>query len=437
MPPFRYECILQVAVALVACTPDLLLSQERLRSVAQVQLDATLAAAEQSINEASLPQDREVLADIRRRLDELRANPNALNAFDHDPFTNKAPREAYIVNGTSTFAFGAVGALLVGSDPGDAAIECSGTMIGCETFLTARHCVEDDPGNDNYHVYLQAEGIIGVSSILPPHPEYSQPFADLQLMTLSQPITAVSPADINTAASILADTSGTIIGFGHTGLLKNDHGIKRGGAITTDVCDAANDGFICWLYDNILSTTCNIDSGGPLFLSPSDVDATVVGVNASADASCRDDAQSIEVDVRHFSDWILQQGGADVGQSSCTPAGRASTEVKKVLVAEGAVATGTPKHFEVPIPDGALEVRIALNAEDRQENNLDLHAAVSSLIAGSEKTCSQTGSGNFAYCKFDLQESDSGLRITVSQNASGTGHYQMMVTMFSAGGGSH
>lgn len=435
---FRSKYVPLVSFVVLACTSEALLSQERLRNVADVQLDASVAAAERAVDQATPPQDREVIAEIRERLDDLRANQDALGAFEYNPLTNVADREAYIVNGTSTFAFGAVGALLIGTDPGDAAIECSGTMIGCETFLTARHCVEGDSNSDNYHVYLQSEGIIGIAEILPPHPDYRQPFADLQLLKLSQPITAVSPAAINTAVSIFAHTSGTIIGFGHTGNLKNDHGIKRGGSIKTDSCHAGDEGFICWLYDKTLSTTCHVDSGGPLFLSPSNLNATVVGVNAMADASCLDDVQSIDADVRQFADWILQQGGADVGQPSCSPTGQGPVKAGEALAVEGLVAAGKPKHFEVPIPDWASEVRIALNAEDRQENDVNLRVVVSSTIPGGEKPCSQTGNGNFAYCKFALQESDAELQITVSQNESstGTGHYQMLVTMFSNMGGS-
>jgi hypothetical protein len=438
MTTYRSRYVLPVSLVVFACISDPLLSQERLRPVAAIQRDASIAAAERAIDEATLPRDREMVAGIRERIDDLLAESDSLGAVDYDPLDNNPPRRAFIVNGTSTFAFGAVGALLVGTDAGDAAIKCSGTMIGCETFLTARHCVEGNSNNGNYHIYLQAEGIFGVADILPPHPDYSQPFADLQLLKLSRPITAVLPAGINTAIGVLADTPGTIIGFGYTGFLKNNHGIKRGGPIVTDACHAGDEGFICWLYDYMLSTTCNVDSGGPLFLSPSNANATVVGVNASADASCLADVQSIEVDVRHFSEWILQQGGADIGQPGCTPRGSGPVKAEEVLAVDGFVSAGHPKNFEVTIPDEALEVRIALNAEDRQENNLDLSVVVESTIAGSEKTCNQTGSGNFAFCAFDLQESDSIVQITVSQNENmtGTGHYQMLVTLFSDPGGS-
>jgi secreted trypsin-like serine protease len=51
-----------------------------------------------------------------------------------------------IVNGTYTSLYPSTGALLLGSDPSIAETWCSGTMIGCGTFLTAAHCVCDRSG---------------------------------------------------------------------------------------------------------------------------------------------------------------------------------------------------------------------------------------------------------------------------------------------------
>ncbi len=49
-----------------------------------------------------------------------------------------APR---IVNGTLTSLYPSVGALLSPGDPHFATLLCSGTLIGCHTFLTAAHCM--------------------------------------------------------------------------------------------------------------------------------------------------------------------------------------------------------------------------------------------------------------------------------------------------------
>src|SRR5205823_798258 len=54
---------------------------------------------------------------------------------------------ANIVNGRLTSGFPAAGALLLG-DEATAVTWCSGVLIGCDTFLTAAHCVCDTHGAD-------------------------------------------------------------------------------------------------------------------------------------------------------------------------------------------------------------------------------------------------------------------------------------------------
>src|SRR5512139_1602601 len=51
-------------------------------------------------------------------------------------------RQAKIVNGVLEANHANVGALLFGNNPNTATTWCSGTMIGCQTFLTAGHCVD-------------------------------------------------------------------------------------------------------------------------------------------------------------------------------------------------------------------------------------------------------------------------------------------------------
>ena len=49
-----------------------------------------------------------------------------------------------IVNGFPSRSHPAVGALLAGSDPHNAQAWCTGTLVGCDKFLTAAHCVADN-----------------------------------------------------------------------------------------------------------------------------------------------------------------------------------------------------------------------------------------------------------------------------------------------------
>src|SRR3989442_10345564 len=146
-----------------------------------------------------------------------------------------------IVNGRPTSGFPAAGALLVGDDPTTAVTWCSGVMIGCQTFLTAAHCVCDTNGAGcqgarapnplGRLVYLQHAGFFRASSIRV-HPDYQFPQADLAIIRLATPVTGVAPAVLAQTAPP-PGTSGTIVGFGRSGGGANDLGLKRSGTITT------------------------------------------------------------------------------------------------------------------------------------------------------------------------------------------------------------
>ena len=82
-----------------------------------------------------------------------------------------------IVNGLNSHLLPTTGALLYPSSGGpinedNAGSWCSGTLIGCETFLTAAHCVQEDSSASRYWVFLQHGGIRSVKSIHS-HPSYT------------------------------------------------------------------------------------------------------------------------------------------------------------------------------------------------------------------------------------------------------------------------
>src|SRR6185369_5239744 len=88
--------------------------------------------------------------------------------------------QAPIVNGVSTGDYPAVGALLAPNDPDTGRLVCSGTLIGCRTFLTAGHCVEG-AGPSDFIVYFQHVGFVGVSAIAM-HPNYDYPVGDVAVL---------------------------------------------------------------------------------------------------------------------------------------------------------------------------------------------------------------------------------------------------------------
>ena len=122
-----------------------------------------------------------------------------------------------IVNGLNSHLLPTTGALLYPSSGGpinedNAGSWCSGTLIGCETFLTAAHCVEEDSSPSRYWVFLQHGGIRSVKSIHS-HPSYTSagfPSYDVAVLKLGEPVHGIDPTEINTVASPSFGTSGII-----------------------------------------------------------------------------------------------------------------------------------------------------------------------------------------------------------------------------------
>src|SRR5439155_6360219 len=70
-----------------------------------------------------------------------------------------------IVNGVLGADYPTVGALLDSSNFDSASMICSGTLIGCQTFLTAGHCVEGNLDPLHYSVFLQHAGFFAVAGV--------------------------------------------------------------------------------------------------------------------------------------------------------------------------------------------------------------------------------------------------------------------------------
>jgi hypothetical protein len=153
-----------------------------------------------------------------------------------------------IVNGLDTHAYPTTGAMLyypAGAITDDnASIYCSGTLIGCETFVVAAHCAADvDPSH--YAVYLQHAGIVPVVAVTR-HPLYIDadfPKHDVAVLKLGATITGITPSAIAaTAPAQLLPLSGTIVGFGQTHSGASDYGIKRVGGVLAESCPGDSPG---------------------------------------------------------------------------------------------------------------------------------------------------------------------------------------------------
>jgi hypothetical protein len=287
-----------------------------------------------------------------------------------------------IANGQLSEDYPSVGQLL--TDQGT----CSGTLVGCQTFLTAAHCLCEDPITGGIltgkqcnarpdlldptgkRVFLQHGGLFAVASIAI-HPRFQFRIrSDLAVLTLARPVTGVGTSRLNLVEKPALRSPATIVGFGLDGN-GGLSGIKRVGSVTTSSCIGVNNAtHVCFTFDNPLgppgsnSDTCAGDSGGPLFVNFG-TSEVVAGVTSGGDGQgCHPVDHSFDADVFLDRVWLQSQGGVDLDRGFCgdlTPAGGTGA----VLLGQaGRLDPTTPQEgFTFAVPTGTERLRLALNTE--------------------------------------------------------------------------
>lgn len=359
-----------------------------------------------------------------------------------------AELEPKIVNGLPTQEFGAVGALLAGSDPSTADSLCSGTLIGCSTFLTAAHCVcagsgaqcqpPNAPNPTAYKVYLAHGGLFSVESITV-RPDFSFPVGDLAIVKLAKPVNGIRPAEINTVAAPPFGSAGLIVGFGRSGGTSFDYGLKRYGAVTTGPCPflVSPTTSVCWTFEAPIgepgadSNTCSADSGGPLFVDQG-AGPQVAGVASGGTSDdCLPTDQSYDANVFTYRSWVIGTGGADLEPATCgalPPVGDAGTES---IAWDGTVSYLAPEaRNSVEVPAGASLLRVAMNAVDDGLANFDLYVKRGAPPTPTSFDCARTGSAQFGVCDFSLPAA--GTWHLLVRRVAGSGAFQVSATRFGA-----
>jgi len=257
-----------------------------------------------------------------------------------------------IVNGVTTQDEPTTGALLLSIRPGASppvyAGLCSGTMIGCRSFLTAAHCVCknsealsnnslqtcDTRSAADLQVYLQNGGIHQVSAVSV-HPSFKFGVAsDVAVLTLAAPVQGIPPMAINSTATPPIGTPGIIAGFGVTSATAEDFGVKRTGNIVTANCADANaeppipqPANICWEYlGNSEGTDSNIcfgDSGGPLFIDQG-FKRVVAGVSSGVFDNCQANSFSFDTNVYQNRGYITSNIARSLDET-----GRCRIDIRK------------------------------------------------------------------------------------------------------------
>ncbi len=354
--------------------------------------------------------------------------------------------EPRIVNGTLSFSDPTVGALLSGSDPERALAFCSGTLIGCRTFVTAAHCVCDldgascqsgagapDPGD--WLVFFQHAGFFGVESIAL-HPGFDFPADDVAVLRLATPIGGVTPTPLAAAEPPLG-SDGTIVGFGRSGGNAEDYGLKQRGSVVTSAC--AGDlpaGLVCWEFADPIgppgtdSNTCNGDSGGPLFVDDAGT-RVLAGITSGGDSfDCQALDRSYDTSVAVQRSYIEAQAGADLGGASCgslSQVGDAATQV--VGFTQRLDAAKTQGAHAVDVGPGVTQLRVALNASEEPGGDLDLYVRFGSPPTSAEWDCRAFGPNQYGFCSFDAP-AEGAWHVLVNRYA-GAATYQLTATLLS------
>ncbi len=354
-----------------------------------------------------------------------------------------------IVNGLNTHAYPSAGALLYSQggaiNTNNAGSWCSGTLIGCQTFLTAAHCVEDDGNPANYWVYFQHAGIFAVDTI-EPHPSYLSstfPIADVAVVKLSSPVTGISPKPLNLSdnpANVGFGLTGTIVGFGQTSGSGGDYGIKRAGSVETADCPgsvpsgATNTELVCWRFTNPVgppgddSNTCNGDSGGPLFLDIGAGDSVAGITSGGTNGSCLATDNSYDANVYTYRSFILGELGAD-STTVCGGLAPVGSPDVGVIGEDGTLSASNPSDsYAIQLAANVNAVRFALNGEDNGSLGVDMYVKQGAGASPSDFDCKEDGNTGFGACSFVLPAG--GTWSTYIDRTAGSGEYQLTTTIF-------
>jgi hypothetical protein len=347
-----------------------------------------------------------------------------------------------IVNGVPTGQYPAVGVLLSGSSPSSAIMVCSGTLVGCRSFVTAAHCVcpldgpdcqpPNNPSTGAMLVFVPHIGFVPVSEAIV-HPDYdftppgsNFPRADIAVLVLGVSTTGVRPVPINTTLPAIP-SSGTLVGFGRTGGgSKNvDFGIKRVGDVLTDNCNTPNgDHLMCWNFFGERSNTCNGDSGGPLFMDFGAGDVLAGVTSGGASSTCLPNDHSFDTNVGFYHEWVETVAGPDLQNTSCGVDSQVGDANNLEYSFTSSLGLSRPTETsDFLIAAGSDQLRIALNAQDDGDSDFDMFVKHGSPPTPTDFDCRQDGAGQFGFCQFSNPAGGSWyVRV---DRASGAGEYQV------------
>jgi V8-like Glu-specific endopeptidase len=216
-----------------------------------------------------------------------------------------------------------VGAL-VSHDPetGERYLICTGTLISKTVFLTAAHCLEDEPSD----LEVSFDSFVGAPDVGPEvelhsGQAYGDPLYagnstgpedthDVAVVVLDRPVKGVKPAVLPARGALdrierVADRiPWAVVGYGREG--HGEDGFFGGGS--------RHFGFGSWLAlhpftfelsqraDRGEAGTCNGDSGGPIFIGKTPV---LAGISVDGDPLCQENSINVRLDTDSARSFVL------------------------------------------------------------------------------------------------------------------------------------
>jgi len=385
-----------------------------------------------------------------------------------------------VVNGANELGEPTAAALLEGLDPETALVVCSATLVGCDVAISAGHCFNGQNAPLRQTLFFQHAGFYAIESAVR-HPVYEDFIEngigefyevtrqeDISLIKLETPVSGITPATINAIQKPGAGTPGKVVAFGRDPVdeissFQQNAGIKRSGTMALGVCQDPTLSpwdVLCWQPTAPLGppgqnvSTCNIDSGGPLYVTFVD-ERVVAGLTKGAiltSGSCQPPVEAYDTNVFRHRAWIAQaaadagampldlkvcsalpQLGEQAEPSGCDALPWDPGERTRLCGFQGTLSNSVQTQAHVfQVPEGSGRLRVALNGISRNVNpvDVDFYVRFGAPATPAENDCAADASGSFAFCEFVSPEA--GSWHVLAAQGSGTVEYQVVVTQFAA-----